>query len=126
MKLYRAKRSIKHGAPDGKVSTYNPGDEVPEKLVLALPELVEVVNIAGVERAEVESPKPAADPDKPKPLSQLNLETLQERAAALGISIKADDGTAKSRSNLIGEIRTKEQSDKSEKSQAQNQEKSQE
>ncbi len=88
MKLYRALRTIDHGDADGKVTSYAPGDEVPAKLAKALPKLVEVIEIDGVERVITQKP---ADPDKPKPLSRMNQEELKARATELGISLEGLD-----------------------------------
>ena len=64
MIIYRAIRQIDHGLSDGKVVKYAPGDEVPEQLAEALPNLVESILIPGAER--VTADKPAPDPNKPK------------------------------------------------------------
>lgn len=60
MIIYRAIRQIDHGLDNGKVVKYAPGDEVPEQLAEALPNLVESILIPGAERV------PAPDPNKPK------------------------------------------------------------
>ena len=57
MKIYRAKQTIEHGEDNGSVIVYQPGDEVPGKLARALPGLVDVTEIANVERI-----KPAKQP----------------------------------------------------------------
>ena len=59
MKIYRANRRIEHGESDGSVVVYNPGADVPAKLGRALPKLVDVIDVEGVERV-----KPARATDK--------------------------------------------------------------
>lgn len=110
MKIYKALRRIDHGLSDGKVVKYAPGDEVPEQLAEALPNLVEAIEMPGVVRAAEKQaePKPPADPNAPKPLSRMNVEALQGRAIPLGIDIKNEDGSLKSRGDLIKEIQAKE------------------
>lgn len=106
MKIYRAKYQIDRGLSDGSVISYAPGDEVPAAFGKALPHLVDVIEIAGVERTAPKADKQDAD----MPLSRANLETLQSIATPLGIDV-----TDKTRKMLIEEIEAAQQAQSQQK-----------
>jgi len=83
MKIYRAKTRIDHGEPDGTVTVYKPGDEIPAKLALALPKLIECIEIQGVER--ISDPAPSEIDPMTTPLARLNKSALCTIAAAFEI-----------------------------------------
>jgi len=99
VKIYRANRAIKHGAPDGSVVKYAPGAEVPAELARTIPALVDMIEIEGVERVGT------GDGEQGEvSLSRMNLAALQEIATSLGIDLGE-----KTRKELIVEIKAAQQ-----------------